>query len=153
MGSYSVNCNVYNRGADGHRPMSSVRSARKLGVFDWSGAFNYETHERYDFDQRRWRSGFGDELTRRLTALGNTIPITGRDQAKMDRVKAVFRKVHTFRSDVSDPKACSKHTISSKLVRSPGGQKSRGHTAKPATSRESRLTRESIGIGLYQSGD
>ena len=50
-------------------------------------------------------SGIGYELTKQLTALGNTILITGRDQAKMDRAKAAFPKVHTFRSDVSDPKA------------------------------------------------
>src|SRR5258708_35485821 len=49
--------------------------------------------------------GIGYELTRQLTALGNTILITGRDQAKMDRAKAVFPQLHTFRSDVSDPKA------------------------------------------------
>jgi uncharacterized oxidoreductase len=50
-------------------------------------------------------SGIGYELTKQLTALGNGILITGRDQAKMDRAKATFPKVHTFRSDVSDPKA------------------------------------------------
>src|SRR5438552_2277260 len=50
-------------------------------------------------------SGIGYELTKQLTALGNTILITGRDQAKMDRAKAAFPKMHTFRSDVSDPKA------------------------------------------------
>src|SRR6476661_8615566 len=50
-------------------------------------------------------SGIGYELTKQLTALGNTILITGRDQAKMDRAQAAFPKVHTFRSDVSDPKA------------------------------------------------
>src|ERR1700682_6077654 len=50
-------------------------------------------------------SGIGYELTKQLTALGNTIIITGRDQAKMDRAKAAFPKLHTFRSDVSDPKA------------------------------------------------
>src|SRR3989440_12413791 len=49
--------------------------------------------------------GIGYELTKQLTALGNTILITGRDQAKMDRAKAAFPKVHAFRSDVSDPKA------------------------------------------------
>src|SRR5260370_10296907 len=49
--------------------------------------------------------GIGYELTKQLTALGNTILITGRDQAKMDRAKAAFPKLHTFRSDVSDPKA------------------------------------------------
>jgi uncharacterized oxidoreductase len=50
-------------------------------------------------------SGIGYELTKQLTALGNKILITGRDQAKMDRAKAAFPKIHTFRSDVSDPKA------------------------------------------------
>src|SRR3984893_8445691 len=50
-------------------------------------------------------SGIGYELTKQLTALGNMILITGRDQAKMDRAKAAFPKIHTFRSDVSDPKA------------------------------------------------
>ena len=50
-------------------------------------------------------SGIGYELTKQLTALGNTILITGRDQAKMNRAKAAFPKIHTLRSDVSDPKA------------------------------------------------
>src|SRR5437660_12186241 len=50
-------------------------------------------------------SGIGYELTKQLTALGNTILITGRDQVKMDRAKAAFPKIHTFRSDVSDPEA------------------------------------------------
>jgi uncharacterized oxidoreductase len=50
-------------------------------------------------------SGIGYELTRQLTALGNTILITGRDQAKMDRAKAAFPNIHTFQSDVSDPEA------------------------------------------------
>src|SRR5260370_31573595 len=50
-------------------------------------------------------SGIGYELTKQLTALGNTILITGRDQAKMDRARAGFPKIHTFRSDVSDPEA------------------------------------------------
>src|SRR5258708_20545390 len=50
-------------------------------------------------------SGIGYELPKQLTALGNTILITGRDQAKMDRAKAAFPKIHTFQSDVSDPEA------------------------------------------------
>src|SRR5258708_18013542 len=50
-------------------------------------------------------SGIGYELTRQLTGLGNTILITGRDQAKMNRAKAAFPNIHTFQSDVSDPKA------------------------------------------------
>src|SRR5260221_7488087 len=49
--------------------------------------------------------GIGYELTRQLMALGNTILITGRDQAKMDRAKATLPKLHTFRSDVSGPEA------------------------------------------------
>jgi uncharacterized oxidoreductase len=49
--------------------------------------------------------GIGYELTKQLTALGNTVLITGRDQAKMDRAKAAFPKFHTFQSDVSDPVA------------------------------------------------
>jgi ribosome-binding factor A len=50
-------------------------------------------------------SGIGYELTKQLAALGNTILITGRDQAKIDRAKAAFPQIRTFRSDVSDPKA------------------------------------------------
>ena len=49
--------------------------------------------------------GIGYELTKQLTALGNTILITGRDQSKMDRAKAAFPKIHTFQSDVSDSDA------------------------------------------------
>jgi uncharacterized oxidoreductase len=49
--------------------------------------------------------GIGYELTKQLTALGNTILITGRDQAKMNRAKAAFPNIHTYQSDVSDPKA------------------------------------------------
>src|SRR5260370_38481642 len=50
-------------------------------------------------------SGIGYELTKQLKAMSNTIPITVRDQAKMERAKAAFPKIHPFRSDVSDPKA------------------------------------------------
>src|SRR5260370_24905168 len=50
-------------------------------------------------------SGIGYELTKHITDLGNTMLITGRDQAKMDRAKAAFPKIHTFRSDVCDPEA------------------------------------------------
>src|SRR6202140_3889244 len=50
-------------------------------------------------------SGIGYELTKQLTALGNKILITGRDQAKMDRAKASFPKINTYQSDVSDPEA------------------------------------------------
>jgi uncharacterized oxidoreductase len=41
-------------------------------------------------------SGIGYELTKQLTALGNTILITGRDQAKLDRAKVAFPTIHTF---------------------------------------------------------
>ena len=50
-------------------------------------------------------SGIGFELAKQLSALDNTILVTGRDQAKLDRVKAQLPKVHTFKSDVSDPAA------------------------------------------------
>src|SRR6202021_3309240 len=50
-------------------------------------------------------SGIGYDITKQLTALGNTILITGRDQFKMDRAKAAFPKIHTFQSDVSDSDA------------------------------------------------
>jgi uncharacterized oxidoreductase len=49
------------------------------------------------YSRHRWRV---EELTTRSTILN-----TGRDQAKMDRAKAAFPKLHTFGSDVSDPKA------------------------------------------------
>jgi uncharacterized oxidoreductase len=41
-------------------------------------------------------SGIGYELTKQLTALGNTILITGRDQAKMDRAKRPFQVFTPF---------------------------------------------------------
>lgn len=50
-------------------------------------------------------SGFGLEFTSQLIALGNTVIITGRNQAKLDETKKRFPKVHTFQSDVTDPKA------------------------------------------------
>jgi uncharacterized oxidoreductase len=50
-------------------------------------------------------SGIGLELTKRLSAMGNTIIITGRDQAKLAKAKKKYPKIHTIVSDVSDPKA------------------------------------------------
>ena len=50
-------------------------------------------------------SGFGLEFTKQLLALGNTVIITGRNQAKLDETKKLFPKVHTFQSDVSNPNA------------------------------------------------
>lgn len=52
-------------------------------------------------------SGIGFELVKQLSPLNNTILITGRDQAKLDQAKKQFPKIHTFQSDVSDPKAIS----------------------------------------------
>jgi uncharacterized oxidoreductase len=50
-------------------------------------------------------SGIGFELAKQLGALGNVIIVTGRDQAKLDKVKKLLPKLHTFQSDVTDPKA------------------------------------------------
>jgi len=50
-------------------------------------------------------SGLGREFARQLLALGNTVLITGRDQAKLDQTKRELPLVHTFQSDVSDPAA------------------------------------------------
>lgn len=50
-------------------------------------------------------SGLGLELATQLLALGNTVLITGRDQARLDQTQKQLPKVHTFRSDVSDPAA------------------------------------------------
>jgi uncharacterized oxidoreductase len=50
-------------------------------------------------------SGFGYEFASKLLDLGNTVIITGRNQAKLDQTKKNLPKVHTFQSDVSDAKA------------------------------------------------
>jgi len=50
-------------------------------------------------------SGFGYEFAQQLLALGNTVILTGRNQAKLDQAKRQLPGVHTFRSDVSDPAA------------------------------------------------
>ena len=50
-------------------------------------------------------SGFGLEFTKQLLNLGNTVIITGRNQAKLDDTKKLFPQVHTYKSDVSDPNA------------------------------------------------
>jgi uncharacterized oxidoreductase len=49
--------------------------------------------------------GIGFELAQQLSRLGNKILITGRDQAKLDRVQKLLPGTHTFQSDVTDPKA------------------------------------------------
>jgi uncharacterized oxidoreductase len=53
-------------------------------------------------------SGFGYEFAARLIELGNTVIITGRDQAKLDQTKKELPKIHTFQSDVSDPRQIEK---------------------------------------------
>ncbi len=50
-------------------------------------------------------SGFGLEFATRLIDLGNTVIITGRDQAKLDQTKMRLPELHTFQSDVSDSNA------------------------------------------------
>jgi len=50
-------------------------------------------------------SGFGLEFAAQLQKLGNTILITGRNQSKLDETKRRLPGIHTFQSDVSDPKA------------------------------------------------
>ncbi len=50
-------------------------------------------------------SGIGLELAKQLHQRGNTVIVTGRDQEKLDAAKRVLPGVHTFKSDVSDPRA------------------------------------------------
>lgn len=50
-------------------------------------------------------SGLGYEFAQQLLALGNTVLITGRDQARLDQTRRQLPGVHTFQSDVSDPTA------------------------------------------------
>jgi len=53
-------------------------------------------------------SGFGYEFASRLIDMGNTVIITGRDQAKLDLTKKKLPLINTFKSDVSDPVAIKK---------------------------------------------
>ncbi|ACT01446.1 SDR family oxidoreductase [Paenibacillus sp. JDR-2] len=53
-------------------------------------------------------SGIGLELASRLSALGNTVIVSGRDQAKLELAKAQYPKLHTFPCDVTDPEAIAK---------------------------------------------
>jgi uncharacterized oxidoreductase len=50
-------------------------------------------------------SGIGEELAKRFLTLGNTVIVTGRDAAKLDRLKKEQPALHTIQSDASDPKA------------------------------------------------
>ncbi len=52
-------------------------------------------------------SGIGLELVKQLSVFNNTIIVTGRDQAKLDKAKKQFPKIHTLQSDVGDPAAIS----------------------------------------------
>lgn len=50
-------------------------------------------------------SGLGFEFTKQLLEMGNTVIITGRNQAKLDQTKKQFPNVHIFQSDVSEVKS------------------------------------------------
>lgn len=50
-------------------------------------------------------SGIGLELARQLLGRGNTVIVTGRDQDRLAAATQALPAVHTFRSDVSNPKA------------------------------------------------
>jgi len=50
-------------------------------------------------------SGIGLQFAIQLLNLGNTVIITGRNQAKLDEIKNRLPKAHIFKSDVSDPLA------------------------------------------------
>lgn len=50
-------------------------------------------------------SGIGQELARQLLDLGNTVIVTGRDQARLDQASAALSGVHTLQSDASDWRA------------------------------------------------
>lgn len=48
-------------------------------------------------------SGFGLEFAKQLLELGNTVIITGRDEAKLLHTSKILPGIHTFQSDVSNP--------------------------------------------------
>ncbi len=50
-------------------------------------------------------SGIGLELARRLLERGNTVIVTGRDQARLDAVAREMPGVHAVRSEAGDPEA------------------------------------------------
>jgi uncharacterized oxidoreductase len=50
-------------------------------------------------------SGIGFEFAAQLLKLGNTVIITGRDQRRLDDAQTKLPGIHTFQSDVSDPRA------------------------------------------------
>ena len=53
-------------------------------------------------------SGIGRELAGQLLALGNTVLITGRDQARLDQAKKDLPQLHIFKSDVAEAGAIKK---------------------------------------------
>lgn len=53
-------------------------------------------------------SGIGLEWATRLLAMGNTVIVTGRDPAKLDRTKEALAGIHTIQSDVRDPEAINR---------------------------------------------
>jgi len=50
-------------------------------------------------------SGIGQELARQLLQRGNTVIVTGRDQARLDQTSAALPGLHTLLSDASDRSA------------------------------------------------
>ena len=50
-------------------------------------------------------SGIGLAFAEKFLALGNTVIITGRKQAKLDAAKAAHPALHTIQCDASDPQA------------------------------------------------
>lgn len=46
-------------------------------------------------------SGIGFELAKQLLALGNTVIVTGRDSARLEKTKSLLPDVHTIQSDVT----------------------------------------------------
>jgi uncharacterized oxidoreductase len=48
-------------------------------------------------------SGIGFEFAKQLLALGNTVIVTGRDEKKLQKVKALLPEVRIVKSDVSRP--------------------------------------------------
>ena len=50
-------------------------------------------------------SGIGREFAKQMLARGNTVIVTGRDEAKLAATKLALPEVHTLASDISDPGA------------------------------------------------
>ncbi|MFI5362147.1 MAG: SDR family oxidoreductase [Elusimicrobiota bacterium] len=48
-------------------------------------------------------SGIGFEFAKQFVAAGNTVIVTGRDEKKLQKVKAALPAVHVVKSDVSSP--------------------------------------------------